>query len=167
MDIVIRTASSDDVDSIQKIYATHVLNGLGTFEEAPPTIAEMSSRMESIKADGYPYLVATVDNKVVGFCYANYYRQRSAYRYTVEDSVYVDSSYQGIGIAKFLLAELIKECRELNFKQMLAIIGDSDNQGSIKLHKSLGFVHAGTMTNVGYKFDCWVDVVIMQLNLMV
>lgn len=162
---VIREANLSDIKQIQEIYAYHVLNGLGTFEETPPSAEEMAERMQSIKQLNYPFIVAIINDQVAGYCYANYYRQRSAYRFTVEDSVYINHKFQGQGVGALLLAELIKKCTTQQFKQMVAVIGDSNNLGSINLHKKFGFEHTGKLIKAGYKFDQWVDVVFMQLEL--
>ncbi len=164
--VLIRTATSRDIAQIAAIYAYHVLHGLGTFEEKPPSEQEMVIRLHNIQEQNYPYLVAEYNKHIVGFCYANYYRQRSAYRYTVEDSVYVAHDFQGQRIGFQLLSSLINECKKLSFKQMVAVIGDSNNHGSIYLHKSLGFTHNGTLKKVGFKFNQWVDIVCMQLSLI-
>ena len=163
--VTIRNATSEDVESIQVIYAYHVLNGLGTFEEVPPLKEDMQERLNSIASAGYPYLVAEYAGVVVGYCYVSRYRPRSSYRFTVEDSVYIAKDFQGKNIGYMLLEVLIAKCKELQLKQILAFIGDSSNSSSINLHKKHGFVYNGTLKKVGFKFDRWVDVVIMQLEL--
>ena len=158
----IRPATADDIDAIQAIYAHHVLNGLGTFETEPPDLAEMQRRHAQITGDGFPYLVAVDGAHVLGYAYANHFRTRAAYRNTVEDSIYVADAASGRGVGKALLAALIERCAALGLRQMLAVIGDSGNAGSIGVHRACGFEHTGVMTAVGRKFDRWVDVVIMQ-----
>lgn len=158
----IRAATSDDVAGIQAIYAHHVLHGLGTFETAPPSVTEIQRRFAQITGEGFPYLVAEDGGRVVGYAYANHFRTRAAYRNTVEDSIYVAADAAGRGVGKALLSALIEHCTALGLRQMLAVIGDSGNAGSIGVHRSCGFEHTGVMKDVGRKFDRWVDVVIMQ-----
>lgn len=164
--IIIKSATAGDVESIQSLYAYHVEHGLGTFEEVVPTVAEMQRRFDTIRQHNLPYLIAKIDGEIVGYAYANYFRERSAYRFTLEDSIYVSHQHIGLGIGEALLSALINECRDFGAIQLLAVIGDSDNQGSIQLHRKLGFEDVGVMQNVGYKFERFVDVVIMQLNLV-
>lgn len=161
----VSAAQMDDVARIQQIYAYHVLHGLGTFEETPPSFSEMQGRFDKICAQGFPFIVAKLDEVVVGYAYAGHFRERSAYRYTVEDSVYVAAEYVGRGVGELLLAELIALCRKRDYREIVAVIGDSNNHGSIKLHHKLGFSQTGIMNKVGYKFEQFVDVVIMQLTL--
>jgi len=162
----IRDARADDVPAIQAIYAHHVLTGLGTFETEPPDATEMRRRFDAIAAARFPYLVHTDDqHRVLGYAYANYFRTRAAYRYTVEDSIYVDPTATGRGIGRALLLELVARCATRGLHQILAVIGDSANASSIGLHRACGFSHVGTMKDIGRKFDRWVDVVIMQRTL--
>ena len=163
--IVVRDASDDDLPAIQAIYAHHVLNGLGSFEETAPDIAEMTRRRAAFLAKGLPYLVAEVDGEVLGFAYGAPYRTRAAYRHTVEDSIYVSPSAPRRGIGRALLSALIRRCAAMGYRQMIAVIGDSGNLGSVGLHESLGFRHAGVLREVGWKFGGWVDCVLMQLAL--
>jgi L-amino acid N-acyltransferase YncA len=158
----IRAALPTDVASIQSIYAHHVSHGLGTFETVPPDLHEMASRHAQITAAGFPYLVAVDAGAVVGYAYANQFRTRAAYRYTVEDSVYIAPDAHRRGIGKALLAELVARCSAQGLHQMLAVIGDSGNVGSIAVHRACGFEDVGVMKAVGRKFDRWVDVVLMQ-----
>jgi len=158
----IRAATPDDLGAAQAIYAHHVLHGLGTFETEPPDLAEMRRRHAQIVGDGFPYLVAVDAARVLGYAYANHFRTRAAYRNTVEDSIYVAVDAAGRGVGKVLLSALIERCAALGLRQMLAVIGDSGNAGSIGVHRSCGFEHTGVMKAVGRKFDRWVDVVIMQ-----
>jgi len=160
--IELRWATVADVPLIQSIYAHHVLHGLASFEVDPPPIDEMRRRFEALAGAGYPYLVAADGSIVLGYAYAGAYRTRPAYRYTVEDSVYVHSMATGRGIGRQLLTRLIAECERLGYRQMLAVIGDSANAASIQVHRACGFVEAGVLRSVGFKFGRWVDSVIMQ-----
>jgi L-amino acid N-acyltransferase YncA len=161
-DMRVRPAEVADMAAVTAIYAHYVIHGLATFEEVPPSVAEMTARRESVLAAGLPYLVATVGDDVVGYSYATAYRARSAYRFTVEDSVYVRNGLAGRGIGRALLAELIRCCEQGPWRQMIAVIGDSANTGSIGLHRALGFEDAGVLRSVGLKFGRWVDTVQMQ-----
>lgn len=163
--MLVRTAAPQDLPAIQSIYAHHVMHGLASFEEVPPTVEEMRRRYEDITRQGFPYLVAEEKGEIQGYGYCSLYRTRSAYRHTIEDSIYVKNGLQGKGIGKAVLQELIARCTALNYRQLIAVIGDSANLGSIKLHASLGFVRAGLLRSTGYKFGRWVDSVYMQLPL--
>ena len=158
----LRPSEDTDLERIQGIYAHHVLTGLGSFEEVPPDLAEMARRRSATLALGLPYLVAEVEGRVVAFAYAAPYRTRSAYRHTVEDSIYVDVEWVRRGIGHALLAELIGRCTALGYRQMVAVIGDSGNAASIALHAGLGFARIGLLPSVGCKFGRWVDSVLMQ-----
>ena len=160
--VSIRDATEDDLTTIQAIYAHHVKYGLASFEEIPPDIAEISRRRDVALDNDLPYLVAEKNGAVQGFAYASLFRNRSAYRYTVEDSVYVAPDALGAGVGSALLSVLIAQCTERGFRQMIAVIGDSANQASIGLHAKHGFVQAGQMSAVGFKFGRWVDSVRMQ-----
>ncbi|MEO6270601.1 MAG: N-acetyltransferase family protein [Lautropia sp.] len=151
--------------AVQAIYAHHVLHGRASFEVVPPSIAEMGARRDSVLAAGLPYLVAEVGGRVVGYSYATAYRPRAAYQHTIEDSVYVAHGMTGHGIGHALLAELLRRCEAGHWRQMLAVIGDSGNAGSIALHGRLGFETVGLLKSVGFKFGCWVDSVLMQRSL--
>lgn len=159
---VIRKAITADMPTILSIYANEVLHGLATFEDTEPTLQEMSLRRKVILDLGLPYLVAERAGKIVGYSYASTYRPRPAYRYSVENSVYVDKNHRGKGVGYALLENLIEICEKSGFRQMVAIIGDSQNMGSIALHKSQGFREVGMLYSVGFKFDRWVDATIMQ-----
>jgi phosphinothricin acetyltransferase len=161
----ILTATEADLADAQAIYAQHVLTGTGTFEEVPPSLEELTVRYHTILNAGYAWLVARDAAGCLGFGYYGPFRARPAYRFTVEDSVYVREDVRGQGVGKAIVAELITRARAAGFKQMLALIGDSENTGSIGVHASLGFQPAGTMRKVGYKFDRWLDVVTMQKGL--
>lgn len=164
----LRDAEEADFGAIQAIYAHHVLHGLGSFEETPPETAELLRRWRSVRDAGLPYLVCTPEDDggaIAGFAYAAPYRPRPAYRYAVEDSVYVDPDRPRRGIGRRLLSALIARCTELGMRQMIAVIGDSRNHGSIGLHASLGFAQVGCLPAVGFKHGRWVDVALMQLPL--
>ena len=165
MSVLIRASTDADVPAIAGIYAWNVLNGLGTFEEIPPDETEMGRRRAAFLDRGLPYLVAELDGEVVGYCYAGPFRLRAAYRYTVEDSVYVSPKAVGAGVGKALLAALIEACEGLGLRQMCAVIGDSGNAASIGLHASLGFERKGVFPAMGHKFGRWVDLVWMQRSL--
>lgn len=162
---MIRPSTPTDVPAIATIYGWNVLNGLGTFEEVPPTEGEMARRRESVLAFGLPWLVCERGGEVVGYAYIGPFRLRAAYRYTVEDSVYIAPQAVGQGIGKALLSELIAQCEQLGVHQIIAGIGDSGNAASIGLHRSLGFEPCGSFPAVGFKFGRWVDVLWMQLAL--
>lgn len=162
MTIAIRTAGEADAAAVAAIYGHHVLHGLGTFEEVPPSVGEIADRIAAVLARGLPYLVAEDAGAVIGFAYAAPFRPRAAYRYTVEDSVYVDPAHLGRGVGKALVARVIAACEALGLRQMVAVIGDSGNAGSIGLHRSLGFEHQGVGRSFGFKHGRWVDIVWMQ-----
>lgn len=162
---IVRPSTPEDMTAITGIYAANVLTGLGTFEIDPPDEMEMTARRNSILQQELPYLVAESDGEIVGFAYAGLYRPRPAYRNTVENSVYIREDMHRCGVGKALLDDLIRACRKAGKKQMVAVIGDSGNRGSIGLHRSLGFRLVGILEEVGYKHDRWVDTVIMQKNL--
>jgi L-amino acid N-acyltransferase YncA/uncharacterized protein YjiS (DUF1127 family) len=163
--LCVRNADEADMQAVQAIYAHHVLHGLATFEEVPPTEIELNARREVVIAAGLPYLVAEYDGRVLGYCYATAYRPRPAYKNTVEDSVYVADGHGRRGIGAALLGTLIERCEAGPWRQMLAVIGNSGNEGSIALHRRLGFETVGTLQSVGFKFGRWVDTVLMQRSL--
>jgi L-amino acid N-acyltransferase YncA len=160
--ISLRAATPGDFPAIQAIYAHHVLHGLASFEEEPPATAELLRRYEEIVARGLPYYVAHEGAEVLGYGYCSLYRTRSAYRFTLEDSVYVRHGMHRKGIGRTMLAALIERCEALGYRQLIAVIGDSANAGSIELHASMGFLRSGTLRSTGYKFGRWVDSVLMQ-----
>jgi phosphinothricin acetyltransferase len=162
----ILSATEADLEDCQAIYAHHVLHGTGTFEEAPPSLEEITLRHAGVLAAGWAWLVARDESGVLGFGYYAQYRNRSAYRFAAEDSVYVRETVRGQGVGKALVAALLDHAAAGGFTQMLAVIGDSENVGSIGVHASLGFVQVGTMRKVGYKFERWLDVVTMQKALV-
>jgi len=163
--MLVRPAAPQDLPAIQGIYAHHVLHGLASFEEIPPPLEEMQRRHADVTRQGLPYLVAEERGEILGYGYCTLYRTRSAYRYTLEDSIYVKDGRQGKGVGKAVLGELIRICTLLNYRQIIAVIGDSANAASIRLHASLGFVRAGLLRSSGFKFGRWVDSVYMQLPL--
>ena len=161
----VRPAAEQDLPAIQAIYAHHVLHGLASFEEVPPSVEEIQRRFADVTRQGFPYLVAEDAGEILGYGYCSLYRTRPAYRYTLEDSVYVKNGLQGKGIGKAVLQELIRICTAKNYRQIIAVIGDSANAGSIRLHASVGFLRVGVLRSTGYKFGRWVDSVYMQLAL--
>ncbi len=161
-EVQVRDAAQGDIAAIQSIYAHHVRHGLASFEEVPPDAAEMRRRYGDITGRGLPYLVAGEGQSVLAFGYCAPYRARSAYRYALEDSVYVKEGQLGKGIGNRLLAELILRSERLGYRQVIAVIGDSANAYSIALHARHGFVRVGTLRSTGYKFGRWVDSVLMQ-----
>ena len=162
--IALRAAVDGDFDAITAIYAGHVERGTASFELAAPDGAEMRRRWREVISGGLPYIVATQPPgaAIVGYAYASPYRARPAYRFTVEDSVYVDASSMRRGAGRALLAAIIAACEPLGYRQMIAVIGGSDNAASIALHAALGFEQAGCLTSVGRKFERWIDTVLMQ-----
>jgi phosphinothricin acetyltransferase len=160
--MLVRPAAAQDLPAIQAIYAHHVLHGLASFEEAAPPLDEMRRRHDDVTGQGLPYLVAEEKGVILGYGYCALYRARSAYRHTLEDSIYVKPGMQRKGIGKAVLAELIARCTALHYRQMIAVIGDSANAASIAVHASLGFVRAGNLRSTGYKFGRWVDSILMQ-----
>ncbi|HEY3886936.1 MAG TPA: GNAT family N-acetyltransferase [Caulobacteraceae bacterium] len=163
----IRPAIPDDAAALAAIYGHHVLRGFGTFEEIPPSTEEMWRRVTSVLGFGLPYLVAEIDDGVAGFAYASAFRTRAAYRYTVEDSVYIAPDRMGQGMGKALLLRVIEASEALGLRQMVAMIGDSANAGSIGVHRSCGFEPSGVLKGLGFKAGRWVDVVTMQRQLNV
>lgn len=162
---LIRPSTAADLPAIAAIYGEATLTGTGTFELEPPGEAEMARRRDDVLAKGLPWLVAEADGRVLGYAYANHFRPRLAYRFCVEDSIYLHRDARGQGLGTLLLAELMARCEAAGARQMLAVIGDSDNAGSIGVHRRLGFELTGVMKSVGWKFDRWLDVVVMQRSL--
>ncbi len=161
----IRDALLPDLPEIQAIYAHHVLHGTGTFEEEPPSIEEMTDRYHKVVDHGWAWLVASDATGVLGFAYYTQFRDRSAYRFTAEDSIYIRDDVRGQGVGKALGTRLIETATEAGFRTLIAVIGDSENVGSIGVHASLGFQPAGTLRAAGLKFGRWLDVVQMQRTL--
>ena len=161
-DLTIRAATPADAPALAEVYADAVLHGFGTFEETPPSPAEMAARLAKIEGYGLPWLVAERGGAVAGYAYASPFRPRSAYRYTAEDTVYVHPEHKGAGVGGALLRALIVECERLGLRQLVAAIGDSENAGSIALHRACGFERAGVLPALGWKHDRWLDVVFMR-----
>ena len=164
-DYTIRPSRNADVPGITAIYGYHVLHGVASFEETPPDAAEIARRRNEIVKRGLPYLVAERDGRVIGYCYAGPFRPRVAYRFTVEDSVYVEGGEIGRGLGRALLEQVIARCGELGYRQMVAVIGGRETLGSIRLHERLGFAHMGVLPAVGFKFGRWIDIIMMQREL--
>lgn len=160
--LLIRPSTPADLPAITAVYAWNVGNGTGTFELEPPDLAEMTRRRDDVLAKGLPWLVAERAGTVLGYAYANHFRPRRAYRFCLEDSIYLAEAARGQGVGRVLLAELLARCEAAGARQMLAVIGDSANAGSIGVHRALGFEHVGVMKSAGWKFDRWCDVVVMQ-----
>ena len=159
----IRSARPDDIAAITRIYAHAVRHGTASFELDPPDEAEMARRMTAIRDSGFPYLAADVEGRLAGYAYASFFRTRPAYRFTLEDSIYVAPDRQARGIGRALLDRLIEESAARGFRQMIAVIGDSTRQqASIRLHTAAGFTLVGIFPDIGYKFDAWLDSVYMQ-----
>ncbi|MGD9774489.1 N-acetyltransferase family protein [Diaphorobacter sp.] len=158
----IRASRDDDVTAITAIYAHHVLHGTGTFEIDPPTAQDMAARRADVLAKGLPYLVAEDAGRVLGFAYCNWFKPRPAYRFSAEDSIYVADDLRGQGLGRLLLDALAAQAEAAGVRQLLAVIGDSANAGSIGLHRAAGFTEAGVMRSVGWKFGAWRDIVLMQ-----
>ena len=163
--LIVRDAGEPDMAAVQRIYAHSVQHGRASFEETPPTLAEMLERRRVVLGLSLPYLVAEVAGEIAGYSYATSYRPRPAYRFTVEDSVYVADPFHGQGIGASLLRALVERCSAGPWRQMLAIIGHSGNASSIAVHRRLGFEHVGTLRSVGFKLGAWTDTVLMQRTL--
>ncbi len=163
--MLLRSAVEADLPAIQAIYAHWVTHGTSSFELEAPNLDEMFRRHTDVVAKGLPYLVAEVDGQVMGYAYANWFRPRPAYRYSVENSVYVHPEVRRGGIARLLMVELLARCEMAGARQMIAVIGDSANTGSLGLHNALGFRHIGTLQSTGWKFDRWLDTNLMQCSL--
>lgn len=161
-EIHIRPATPADIPEIQAIYAHHVLTGTGTFEEEPPSVEEMQARFDNVVRRGWSWLVAADATGILGYAYYTQYRDRSAYRFCVEDSIYIREDVRGQGVGKALVSRLIEDATRNGMRQMVAVIGDSENAGSIGVHASLGFHMVGTLKAAGVKFGRWLDVVSMQ-----
>jgi L-amino acid N-acyltransferase YncA len=160
--IIIRPAAPADIAAITRIYADAVVNGTASFEIEPPNEAEMTRRQAALLDNGYPYLAAEVEGAIAGYAYAAPYRSRPAYKWSVEDSIYVAPAMHRKGIGGLLLRRLVAESEQRGFRQMIAVIGDSAQIGSIAVHKRAGFSHIGTLRSVGFKHGKWLDTVLMQ-----
>ena len=163
--VEIRPADVADLAEIQAIYAHHVLHGAGTFDEVPPSLEEFEARFAAARGRGWSWLVAADATGVLGYAYYGVYRERTAYRFTAENSIYVRDDVRGQGVGKALVARLLDEAERAGFRQMIAVIGDSENVGSIGVHTSLGFRQVGLLRSVGFKFGRWMDSVLMQRSL--
>lgn len=162
LQLEVRDATESDLPAIQAIYAHHVLHGVASFEETPPSIDDLRGRLASVLSHGVPYMVAEIDGAIAGYCYATPYRPRAAYRNTIEDSIYIDDAFRGRGIGRVLLKALIERCETGPWRQMVAVIADGGSGGSLSLHRSLGFEMAGTLKAVGFKHGRWLDTTLMQ-----
>jgi len=158
-------ADESHIAAIQQIYAWHVLNGTGSFETVPPDAAEIGQRMRKIQQAGLPWFIAVSDDKVRGFCYLSPYRPRYAYRHTLEDSIYIDPGFQKRGAGSRLLDQAIRWAEQAGFRQLIANVGDSENRGSVALHRAAGFEITGILRSVGFKHGRWLDTVLMQRTL--
>ena len=163
--LLIRPSSEQDIPAIAAIYSHHVLHGTGTFENEPPSDADIAGRRADALSRGLPYLVAVQDGKIAGFAYANWFKPRPAYRYSVEDSIYLAPGLQRKGLGRALLAELLARCEAAGIRKVMAIIGDSANAGSVGVHLAVGFMRVGVVEDCGWEFGAWRDIVIMQKNL--
>lgn len=162
---IIRPSIDSDIPQITAIYAHHVLHGTGTFEITPPTAEDMTARRADVLGKALPYLVIEHKGKVAGFAYCNWFKPRPAYRFSAEDSIYMSPDAQGKGFGRLLLGELMAQAERAGIRKLIAVIGDSDNQGSIGLHKALGFAPVGIVHACGWKFERWLDVVLMEKTL--
>ncbi|HLL17992.1 MAG TPA: GNAT family N-acetyltransferase [Rubrivivax sp.] len=160
--LLIRPSTADDIPAFTGIYAHAVHNSTGTFELDAPDATEMSRRRDDVLAKGLPWLTAESGGEVLGYAYAGLFRPRRAYRFTLEDSIYIAPEARGRGLGRLLLAELVARCEAVGARQMLAVIGDSANQASVAVHLAQGFEPVGTFKNVGHKFGRWLDAVLMQ-----
>ena len=163
--ITLRPAQDSDLPAITAIYAHHVLHGTGTFETTPPTLGEMMERRADVLNRKLPYLVAVEGVEVLGFAYCNWFKPRPAYRYSAEDSIYVAPGAQGRGLGHALLQALSEQAEAAGVRKLIAVIGDSGNTGSIGVHRACGFTHVGVIRSCGWKFDRWLDVVLMEKTL--
>jgi phosphinothricin acetyltransferase len=162
----IRPSHDGDLPAIARIYGHHVLHGTGTFETTPPTEAEMATRRADVLGKGLPWLVVEGDDgQVLGFAYGNWFKPRPAYRFSVEDSIYLAPEAAGQGLGRALLAELLAALERGGIRKVMAVIGDSANAGSIGVHRALGFEHVGTVKSCGWKFNRWLDIVLMEKTL--
>ncbi|GLS14878.1 GNAT family N-acetyltransferase [Hydrogenophaga electricum] len=162
---LIRPSREDDLDAITRIYAHHVLHGTGTFETTPPTAAEMALRRADVLSKGLPWLVVEEAGQVLGYAYGNWFKPRPAYRFSVEDSIYLAPEAAGRGLGRALLAELLGTLERSGIRKVMAVIGDSANAGSVGVHTAAGFAHVGVMRSCGWKFGRWLDIVLMEKTL--
>jgi phosphinothricin acetyltransferase len=159
---IIRPSQPGDIAQITAIYAHHVQHGTGTFEIDAPSVQDMTQRRDDVLSKGLPYLVAVEGEQVLGYAYCNWFKPRPAYRFSAEDSIYLAPDAAGSGLGRFLLTELLGQAERAGVRKMIAVIGDSANLGSIGVHRSVGFSPVGTLQSCGWKFDRWLDVVLMD-----
>jgi len=162
---IIRPSHPDDIAQITAIYRHHVLHGTGSFETEPPSDQDMAQRRDDVLSKGLPYLVAAEGDRVLGYAYCNWFKPRPAYRFSAEDSIYVAPDAAGNGLGRALMAELMGQAERAGVRKLIAVIGDSANAGSIGVHRSAGFRHVGILEAAGWKFDRWLDVVLMDRSL--
>jgi len=160
--VILRSATPDDLPEITRLYGHYVATSTATFDTEPPSVEKMAGRMAAIRQIKAPFLVAEIDGELAGYAYATAYRPRPAYAGTVENSLYLAPHHTGRGLGRLLLNHLIADCQQTGFRQMIAVVAGSDNIASLALHQSCGFVVAGRLTNVGYKFDRWLDTTLLQ-----
>lgn len=165
MNLVLRSSQDGDLSAITSIYAHHVRHGTGTFEIDPPSLEDMRQRRADVLAKGLPYLVAEEAGQILGFAYCNWFKPRPAYRFSAEDSIYLTPSAHGRGLGRALLSELAVQAQAAGIRKLIAVIGDSDNAGSIGVHRSVGFTEVGVLRSCGWKFERWLDVVMMEMTL--
>ena len=158
----IRPSREDDLSGITALYAHHVLHGTGTFETDPPTEAEMAARRADVLGRGLPHLVMTDGNRLLGFAYCQWFKPRPAYRFSAEDSIYLQPEASGKGLGRELLSALVTQAESAGIRKLIAVIGDSANAGSIGVHRSLGFAPVGVIQSCGWKFGRWLDIVLME-----
>lgn len=163
--MMVRPGLLDDAPAIHRIHAEAVENGTASFSLEPPSLDDISTRVARMLEQNLPFRVAEDNGEVVGYAFADWFRPRPGYRFTLEDSIYVDPSVQGRGLGRSLLSAVVEDARAGGFKQMIAVIGDIENAGSIGVHKACGFLYAGVLKNVGFKFDRWLDTIYMQREL--
>lgn len=163
--LLIRSSTEADLAAITRIYGHHVLHGTGTFETTPPTEADMHTRRADVLSKGLPWLVICRDQEVLGFAYANWFKPRPAYRFSVEDSIYLAPEAAGQGLGKLLMTELLARLERAGIRRVMAVIGDSNNTGSVGLHTAMGFERVGVVPSCGWKFGRWLDIVLMQRSL--
>jgi phosphinothricin acetyltransferase len=163
--MIIRPVQPQDTPAIAALYAHHVSTGTGTFEIDPPSEVDMQGRIDDVLAKGLPYLVLQSHGEVVGFAYCNWFKPRPAYRFSAEDSIYLSPEIAGKGWGTILMAELLAQAERAGVRKLIAVIGDSANQGSVGLHRSAGFTHVGTIAACGWKFERWLDIVLMERTL--
>ena len=162
---LIRPSLDSDLPAIASVYGHHVLNSTGTFETEPPSVQDMATRRQDVLNRQLPWLVAESGGEVVGFAYGNWFKPRAAYRFSVEDSIYLAPGHQGRGVGRALLAELLAQLEARGVRKVMSVIGDSANAGSVGLHTALGFERVGVIEACGWKFNRWLDIVLMQKNL--